>query len=134
MTINRMASTTEYDLSGRICASLDKHLALAILEFLASRASSGASADAIREAKLAVVEKTYMCDYAVDLYCEARQTKDVRTILGFVGVFHSRSFPSFSFFSRCDETFLLSLVSPTRGNIDNSLAVRRVLVDRSRST
>jgi hypothetical protein len=78
-----MASTTEYDLSGRICASLDKHLALAILEFLASRASSGASADAIREAKLAVVEKTYMCDYAVDLYCEARQTKDVRTISRF---------------------------------------------------
>jgi hypothetical protein len=75
-----MASTTEYDLSGKICASLDKHLALAILEFLASRASSGASADALREAKLALVEKTYMCDYAVDLYCEARQTKDVRSI------------------------------------------------------
>ncbi len=74
-----MASTTDYDLSGKICASLDKHLALAILEFLASRSPpSGATADALREAKLALVEKTYMCDYAVDLYCEARQTKDVR--------------------------------------------------------
>lgn len=68
----------DYDLSGKICASLDKHLALAILEFLGNRASSGAAADAVLEAKLALVEKTYMCDYAMDLYCEAHQTKDVR--------------------------------------------------------
>ena len=66
----------EYDLSGKICASLDKHLALAILEFLSSR--SGATSDDFLGAKLALVEKTYMCDYAADLYCEAHHTKDVR--------------------------------------------------------
>jgi len=59
-----MASS--YDLSGTLCAHFDPHLALTVIEFLQSRGGI----DGVEDAKLRIVEKTNMVDYAIDLYQE----------------------------------------------------------------
>lgn len=67
--------TTQYDLTPVIAKHLDRHLVFPLLEFLGGRGLYDA-AD-IEAAKLALIEKTNMVDYAVDIYQQLNQTDEV---------------------------------------------------------
>ena len=71
-----MASPTEYDLTQRISQFLDKHLVFPLLEFVAQKQLYPLSD--IEAAKLELIEKTNMVDYAVDIYQQLHQTTQVR--------------------------------------------------------
>lgn len=108
-----MSASDTYDLSGTLCQHLDKHLALALLEFLESRGVAG-----VNEAKLSIVEKTNMVDYAIDLY-QRNGSKEVR---GGFGTFSHFSKTAGSLFSRA-----LGVVGALRlGNIGLTLKCRRI--------
>ncbi len=66
---------TQYDLTPVIAKHLDRHLVFPLLEFLGGRGLYDA-AD-IEAAKLALIEKTNMVDYAVDIYQQLNQTDEV---------------------------------------------------------
>ncbi|EFN52550.1 hypothetical protein CHLNCDRAFT_138996 [Chlorella variabilis] len=66
---------TQYDLTPAISKHLDKHLIFPLLEFLGSKGLYDV-AD-IEAAKLALIEKTNMVDYAVDIYQQLNQTDEV---------------------------------------------------------
>lgn len=66
---------TQYDLTPVIAKHLDRHLVFPLLEFLGGRGVYDA-AD-IEAAKLALIEKTNMVDYAVDIYQQLNQTDEV---------------------------------------------------------
>jgi hypothetical protein len=74
-----MASNTEYDLTQAHSKFLDKHLVFPLLEF-ASQKQLYATAD-IEAAKLDLIGKTNMVDYAVDIYQQLHQTTDVSIYL-----------------------------------------------------
>ena len=71
-----MTSATDHDLSGVISGYLDKHLVFPLLEFLAQKQLYDVTE--IEKNKLALVEKTNMVDYAVDIYQQLNQTDEVR--------------------------------------------------------
>jgi translation initiation factor 3 subunit E len=64
----------EYDLTFRISKHLDKHLALALLQFLADKKVYEAAE--IEAARLQLIEKTNMVDYAGELYQSLHQTEE----------------------------------------------------------
>lgn len=65
-----------YDLTTTIAGSLDRHLVFPLLEFLSSKQLY--PAEDIEQAKLELIEKTNMVDYAVDIYQSLHQTDEVR--------------------------------------------------------
>jgi hypothetical protein len=77
---NTLTMKDHHDLSATLCAHLDKHLALAILEFLSARHEGTDEALAIEASKLELVEKTNMVDYAVDIYQQLHGTTEVRSM------------------------------------------------------
>lgn len=70
-----MESTNQYDLTSRISQFLDKHLVFPLLEFLSQKQVYQASD--IEAAKLDLIGKTNMVDYAVDIYQQLHQTTEV---------------------------------------------------------
>ncbi|KAL4421607.1 hypothetical protein ABPG75_010898 [Micractinium tetrahymenae] len=66
---------SQYDLTSAVAQHLDRHLVFPLLEFLGSKGLYDA-AD-IEAAKLALIEKTNMVDYAVDIYQQLNQTDEV---------------------------------------------------------
>lgn len=66
----------QYDLTTTIAGSLDRHLVFPLLEFLSSKQLY--PAEDIEQAKLELIEKTNMVDYAVDIYQSLHQTDEVR--------------------------------------------------------
>ena len=66
----------QYDLTAVVAQHLDRHLVFPLLEFLGSKGTYDA-AD-IEAAKLQLIEKTNMVDYAVDIYQQLNQTDEVR--------------------------------------------------------
>lgn len=67
---------TAHDLTLRNAAFLDKHLVFPLLEFLSQRGVyDGADIEA---AKLELIGRTNMVDYAVDIYQQLHQTNEVR--------------------------------------------------------
>lgn len=69
-----MAAAAEFDLTQRISKYLDKHLIFPLLEFLSQKQMyDGAEIEA---AKLELIEKTNMVDYAVDIYQQLNQTSE----------------------------------------------------------
>ena len=73
-----MASPTQYDLTENISQFLDKHLVFPLLEFVSQKQLYDAAE--IEAAKLELIEKTNMVDYAVDIYQQLHQTTEVRWI------------------------------------------------------
>jgi translation initiation factor 3 subunit E len=71
-----MAAAVEHDLTQRISQFLDKHLVVALLEFLSQKQMY--DPQDIEAAKLELIEKTNMVDYAVDIYQQLHQTNEVR--------------------------------------------------------
>ena len=65
----------QYDLTLTNSRYLDRHLVFPLLEFLGSRQLYDAAE--IEAAKLALIEKTNMVDYAVDIYQQLHQTDEV---------------------------------------------------------
>jgi translation initiation factor 3 subunit E len=65
----------QYDLTPVLAKHLDRHLVFPLLEFLGTRALYDA-AD-IEAAKLQLIEKTNMVDYAVDIYQQLNGTDEV---------------------------------------------------------
>jgi hypothetical protein len=65
----------QYDLTSVLAQHLDRHLVFPLLEFLGSKGTY-AEKD-IEAAKLALIEKTNMVDYAVDIYQQLNQTDEV---------------------------------------------------------
>lgn len=70
------AAGNQYDLTGRISTYLDKHLIFPLLEFLTQKKLY--DSDGIEAAKLELIEKTNMVDYAVDIYQQLHSTSEVR--------------------------------------------------------
>jgi len=72
-----MASDTAaaYDLTQRVSQFLDKHLVFPLLEFLAQKQLYDEAE--IEAAKLELIEKTNMVDFAVDIYQQLHQTNEV---------------------------------------------------------
>ena len=66
----------QYDLTPVLSKHLDRHLVFPLLEFLGSRQLY--DAHDIEAAKLQLIEKTNMVDYAVDIYQQLNQTDEVR--------------------------------------------------------
>ena len=66
----------KYDLTLRVSKFLDRHLVFPLLEFLSSRELYDV-AD-IEQAKLELIERTNMVDYAVDIYQQLHGTDEVR--------------------------------------------------------
>ena len=66
----------QYDLTAEVSKHLDRHLVFPLLEFLGSKQRYDA-AD-LERAKLQLIEKTNMVDYAVDIYQQLNQTDEVR--------------------------------------------------------
>lgn len=66
----------QYDLTTVISKSLDRHLIFPLLEFLSQKELY--PADDIESAKLELIEKTNMVDYAVDIYQGLNHTEEVR--------------------------------------------------------
>lgn len=64
-----------YDLTPRISKFLDRHLVFPLLEFLSQNQIYDA-AD-IEQAKLELIEKTNMVDYAVDIYQSLKGSDEV---------------------------------------------------------
>jgi len=81
-----MAASTKNDLTLCISKYLDKHLVFPLLEFISQKQIYDA-AD-IEAAKLELIEKTNMVDYAVDIYQQLHQTTDVRYFLCLKPEFH----------------------------------------------
>ncbi|KAI3430214.1 hypothetical protein D9Q98_004812 [Chlorella vulgaris] len=69
------AGMAQYDLTSVLAQHLDRHLVFPLLEFLGSKGTY-AEKD-IEAAKLALIEKTNMVDYAVDIYQQLNQTDEV---------------------------------------------------------
>ena len=69
-------SPSTYDLTPLVAKHLDRHLVFPLLEFLGSKGLYDA-AD-IEAAKLQLIEKTNMVDYAVDIYQQLNQTDEAR--------------------------------------------------------
>jgi hypothetical protein len=65
-----------YDLTFEVAKYLDRHLVFPLLEYLSQQQSYDA-AD-IERAKLELIEKTNMVDYAVDIYQGLYQTDEAR--------------------------------------------------------
>jgi hypothetical protein len=74
-----MASNIEYDLTQAHSKFLDKHLVFPLLEFASQKQLYDASD--IEAAKLDLIGKTNMVDYAVDIYQQLHQTTDVSIYL-----------------------------------------------------
>ena len=70
------AGPASYDLTFRVSKFLDRHLVFPLLEFLSQKQLY--SAAEIEAAKLELIEKTNMVDYAVDIYQGLNQTNEVR--------------------------------------------------------
>ena len=66
----------QYDLTHRVSKFLDRHLVFPLLEFLSQKQIYDAAE--IEAAKLELIEKTNMVDYAVDIYQGLHQTNEVR--------------------------------------------------------
>lgn len=81
-----MAAANEYDLTQTISKYLDKHLVFPLLEFLSQKQLYDASE--IEAAKLELIEKTNMVDYAVDIYQQLHQTSEVRDFFVLCPYFH----------------------------------------------
>lgn len=67
---------TKYDLTYVIAKYLDRHLVFPLLEFLSQRELYPVAE--IEAAKLELIERTNMVDYAVDIYQGLNQTDEVR--------------------------------------------------------
>jgi hypothetical protein len=65
----------QYDLTSELAQHLDRHLVFPLLEFLGSKGLYDEKD--IEAAKLALIEKTNMVDYAVDIYQQLNQTDEV---------------------------------------------------------
>lgn len=65
----------QYDLTTVVAKSLDRHLVFPLLEFLSQKQLY--PAEDIESAKLELIEKTNMVDYAVDIYQGLNQTDEV---------------------------------------------------------
>lgn len=76
----------QYDLTTVLSKSLDRHLVFPLLEFLSQKELY--AAEDIEAAKLELIEKTNMVDYAVDIYQGLNHTEEVREggLEGGVGV------------------------------------------------
>jgi translation initiation factor 3 subunit E len=68
-------ATAEYDLTQKMSKFLDTHLMLPLLEFLSQNQIF--EANQIEQAKLQLIEKTSMVDYAVDIFQSLNQTDEV---------------------------------------------------------
>lgn len=68
----------QYDLTSVLAQHLDRHLVFPLLEFLGSKGLYDEKD--IEAAKLALIEKTNMVDYAVDIYQQLNQTDEVRSL------------------------------------------------------
>ena len=69
------APNTQYDLTQNVSQFLDKHLVFPLLEFVAQKQLYDA-AD-IEAAKLDLIGKTNMVDYAVDIHQQLHHTTEV---------------------------------------------------------
>lgn len=78
------ADPLQYDLTTVVAKSLDRHLVFPLLEFLSQKQLY--PAEDIESAKLELIEKTNMVDYAVDIYQGLNQTDEVRGLDGVNGV------------------------------------------------
>lgn len=65
----------QYEISGTLAKYLDRHLILPLLEFLQDKGVYN-EAD-IMEAKIALLQKTNMVDFAMDIHKDLYQTEDV---------------------------------------------------------
>jgi hypothetical protein len=82
---------TAHDLTLRNAAFLDKHLVFPLLEFLSQRGVyDGADIEA---AKLELIGRTNMVDYAVDIYQQLHQTNEVCDFLFEEGIERRRRPP-----------------------------------------
>lgn len=67
---------TRYDLTATVARSLDRHLIFPLLEFLSQQELY--PAEELDAAKLELIEKTNMVDYAADIYQALNQTEEAR--------------------------------------------------------
>jgi len=65
----------EYDLTQNICVYLDRHLVFPLLEFLGLKGVY--SEQELLKAKLDLLDKTNMVDFAMDIYTKLYGTEDV---------------------------------------------------------
>lgn len=66
---------SDHDLTHELCKSLDRHLAFPLLEFLSHRQLYD-DAD-IQRAKIDLLQKTNMVDYAAEIYQALYNTEDI---------------------------------------------------------
>lgn len=69
---------TQYDLTFVMAKSLDRHLVFPLLEFLSQKELY--SHREIETAKLELISRTHMVDYAVDIWQSVNQTEEVRLL------------------------------------------------------
>ena len=70
--VNTMA---QYDLTQELCRNLDRHLAFPLLEFLSNKELYD-EAD-IQKAKIDLLQKTNMVDYAAEIYTDLHGTEEI---------------------------------------------------------
>lgn len=73
--VDKEAGPAQYDITQRVAKFLDRHLVFPLLEFLGSQGIY--DADDIEAAKLKLIERTNMVDYAVDIYQQLHHTEEV---------------------------------------------------------
>ncbi len=65
----------QYDLTHELCKNLDRHLAFPLLEFLSNKELYDETD--IQKAKIDLLQKTNMVDYAAEIYTDLHQTEDI---------------------------------------------------------
>eukprot|EP00615_Pteridomonas_danica_P004958 CAMPEP_0114341788 /NCGR_PEP_ID=MMETSP0101-20121206/9286_1 /TAXON_ID=38822 ORGANISM="Pteridomonas danica, Strain PT" /NCGR_SAMPLE_ID=MMETSP0101 /ASSEMBLY_ACC=CAM_ASM_000211 /LENGTH=234 /DNA_ID=CAMNT_0001475519 /DNA_START=20 /DNA_END=721 /DNA_ORIENTATION=+ len=70
-------STAQYDLTNTLAKYLDLHLMFPLLEFVDGNEFLKYSPEDIQKARLALVQPTNMVEYAIEIYQELNNTKDV---------------------------------------------------------
>ena len=65
----------DHDLTQELCKNLDRHLAFPLLEFLSNKELY--SETDIQKAKIDLLQKTNMVDYAAEIYTALYKTDDV---------------------------------------------------------
>ena len=73
--IHIRSEMSDHDLTHELCKSLDRHLAFPLLEFLSHRQLYD-DAD-IQRAKIDLLQKTNMVDYAAEIYQALYNTEDI---------------------------------------------------------
>ncbi len=74
MTDSSPENLAQYDLTLELAKCLDRHLVFPLLEFLSNR-NIYIEKD-LERAKLELLQKTNMVDYAVEIYCELHGTQE----------------------------------------------------------